>query len=482
MISQKSADTALSMVNQLGINVIPRNGTPIALAMSHMMSIDLNVASGSITDIAKGVVSAAKPNITGQNGHTTVVHETANAAVSSLEHSIRYVRSVIAPTIEEIIASIEEAQQRIDAQSPLNKDLVQVSLPEAYTSSALATMVKIFSETSGGKGELSVDLTNKLIEGLGRDDLLAIMLTNSETLNAQVVELVDRMVEDSGLSMVLELCTKARTNELINDRDYLTNHSSLLSFLFLRGVTHGKHPSYNGSALTPEMNTNVARLMASCGQNILRTISLHNSRITSGRFIIPSEDASAICVHNDMVRVFATNGGDIEHIIAAHALRSTQPKLLDEVNNINASYDKERLTNALNSVRTSSANKSQLIGANAIRKITNDTLTTKINELPLAERVAKHRQLKDVQESWDFIDPADIYSYVRFVTAETLDNGTDALVLMQYVDMLQRIDPEIPATEAAIKATSIQLARWVSSQLAITDTSIGDVARTETSI
>lgn len=454
--SRPIADNAIG--NNGGFDVVP--GSPLSVLLLQMRPI-IDVSKVEDGNQSKHILDASRPVQKGEFDPHTGELQTMGHGISNLvAGSIKFARTVINPMIREIIEKCEDAKREINSHSPVNLNVRHLDTHPIYTDATVEQYLEPFKRGNGADVDIDDGLRNRILEGFNDEVFMTATAGPSATFTTRLKSLLQTM--DGGVAEYLFSPYRQQTGTAAA----YTEHSSLLTFLFLKGIIGGRYPSVDINSYTLEERTLLSKAMSFYAMMTFRQIKQVTDFAVSGKFILPgATDQFSITVVDSTYRQWLKTGGSAEALIGFVAknqgkVAGRDRELIDNPELAVVYYDR---------IVKQTTNTNRLLSTASIESIVSRHISTIIAEADVepAEKIEQQEELKRLCETYRYVGSKDLVDYVRYMVCATRGKDTDAYSLLCGIDAYLEDNPEATMGEAALHSSMQVAAKWVASQIIV---------------
>ncbi len=473
MITLNSATLASSIVLPIvnrGAILGLKEGSPVSILNQ---GCDIISGLNRADDVPMAVRLASEDHGHTMTSHSTDLDNIASGMADRISGNIASLRTKINPLIKEIFEKAKTKESLINSDNPLNVNVIHVATPEIYDTESLDRFIELF------RGQIFEDpghregLYRSLTADLTPEEFLEMTKESSELFNNSVATLVSEVIAGTG-SLPLFERTPLQGIELYN------NYGTVLTYIFLRAISAGKHPRANLSEMPNEDRMHVQRLLGFYGKNTGILIEALNGDLEEPNMVFFDVTTKReLYVNDSKYQRYLKEGGTIEAAIGYTAARAKQ-EASKPFSIANVSFYEDYHT-YLASVW---GGHSQALTGMQVENLVEDELVNYLVET-IADSNSRMDHIKDVREHFTLeanrmYSGMEIHDYIVRSVCLTIGKHIDAFLIHTEMKTFMDLDDTNTIDQAAIYAVTRLVARWVASQYELEER--GSFATPSTSI
>lgn len=461
MISNASAVAAERVANsitQAGVILTPINGTPLDVVTRTMQPIG-ELGENAIAD---AVMRSSSPLTRNFDAHSAEIGRVADMTAQQLLGNVRFVRSTINPLCREILTACNVAKANVEAESPLNINIINISPLPLFNSVRIEDMISRYNSIPLKRNALDNKLVAKLRDGATEVDLITAMKTTDASWNGEI----NKLITIIGLSdhTVNNLFLDNVPNYITGSRSVFEDPVALVNFILFTGILAGRLETFNSSDISMNDRAAMSSLVAYYGTALKRQIEVIRKMATRGSFLLPIDsDKDTVYVYERMYRAWVEKDGSSEALIAAVANGgSLQAIEFDLVN------DPGKYVELFEVIRKRALGRTRQMSLSAYRNIVEHELLSYIKEdSEPTDRAAQVLNLQTFLSEYRLEATDDLTAYVKRATCEAIGKGTHAYFLQSEIDAYLADNDEATVQKASIHAVVKLMAKWAYVQMEV---------------
>lgn len=467
MLRRKSIEVAGEVVNgmsAMGKGVDAHGGSAINLLMHQNYNPGMP-ASSARGDGEVGYISSlfrpAAMNMADR--HQGAKEDLANAYANRLSNAINHARNVVNPIIIDLLQKCEKAMAKAKADNAVNINIKHVVEHPIYRGETLMQYMATYRNSRPKMESADRQMIRKLLDGLSTQEILDTMRLPQEGANRQVAQMLESHIKGGYVDDLIGF----PTNVSPLGRHTYEDHSTLVTWLFLRGVELGQHPTMAKADMATDMRVAVARATSNFGALLSNLMGRFND-LRNSKFVVLNADKTnrVIYVHDMAYMAWLENGGTSDALKAAY-LESNDATSI----NRRLQGDTAALAAKFERIAARENAKTHSVSAQEVELLVNREMRKLIaaDEDDLEDKVAAQKTLAAVTKSYRYLGNKPLDEYIRYVVCEVYGDGSDAYMLLEAMEAYGKENPNATADECRSHAVVRVLGKFLASLMELQD-------------
>lgn len=432
-------------------------GTPLAILLDCHKLITTDAKDKPT--LRQEVAKSSMPEQGEYSPHCKALQEISKGMAQKLRYSIHLARNVVTPLVREVNDECVKELAKQDADNPVNVNIRQVVLPDLYQDETLGRMLEQYRFNTGDLPEISPGLRRRLFTDLSETDVVKTAETHSEVFNGRLRAMVDN---NPGLATVIP----TRNLHRVNTASFYQDHSVMMTFLYLRGVSVGKAEHISMDSLDMAERTELSKVLGAYGGKLYTQIREYERFVQSGDFHLNSPNYEyEIHVHNNNFMKWIAEGGTGEQLIGFYLSNKGKGVTYISRYRANAKTWEEEYERHSRRAR----NRNLALGRGIVENIVRRNIVDYINA-EIEDNIGKataNRRLIDAQNRISY-NGKSIDNYCMMVFAAVLGEDNEVYNLLSGIDVQRATNPDMDIATAAERASIRRVAKWLASQMTVT--------------
>lgn len=467
MLRSKSITVAAEVVNGLAASnkgVSARGGSAINMLMHQNNNPGMpaeDYRNGNVVEQIGSMFRPAAMNMTDR--HQGAKEDIANGYANRLSNAINHARNVINPIIIELLQKCEAEAARVKADVATNINIVHVVEHAIYRSETLQQYMVPYVKSRGKMENADWGMVRKLLDGLSAQEILTTMALPQEGANRQIAQMLDKEIRndyvDEGIGFATETSPMGRRT--------FSDHSTLKTWLFLRGVELGQHPTIAKADMDTDMRVKLAQTVSNYGALLAGLLNRYTSMRTSNTVAINvDKQHRTVYVHDAVYMGWLERGGTSDALKCAVLemgdANSVNRRIQGNLDDLNKKFDRIQ-SREQSKARSASAQEIELLVTRELRK------RIAADEDDLEDKIDAQKRLGDVTRSYRYIGNKPLDEYIRYVVCEVYGDGSDAYMLLESMEAYGKENPNASADECRSHAVVRVLGKFLAGLMVIGD-------------
>ena len=475
MLSTEALNSAMPLTEVLDNNrlaLVPVPGTTLeALVKATRSDVNFNeVTAGGynpqVTEIA--FIANAKDTTFGQSPHDLVMDDIVEVAVKAVQGHIVFAKTVVAPTIAELVEKTMTAINNLTPSTLLGMNVITWMPPKPLDSSAFETSVRRFEEVPFDSPKMDMQLP--LITVV---EMMELMETGTSGLDKDIAEWAASKGDTFFINIwenVFQI-KQAPLNEripvtfksFIEDRECGIDNA-LAIYLLARHLTD--NPMTGTEMSLPRFQTTIVAYRNQAGARLCRALDDLTTYAKNGVLIRTAYDGTTV-VNGNLYRKWIEEGGENEVLFG---------NLLDlpfvtTIEQINAKAAKLKGVWERHSALTATLENNRRFSRT--KEILNKCFQAQMRDIPEGEETTagvREMAIKKFSEKLDDVredELRDLYSLALKLVCHSRFCHTDAERILSGIERVKKENPSVPVREAAAVSVIEYIGYWLSTQMKV---------------